>query len=193
MKPKLLLVTEFGFTASQRITRIEFSGPRGCSCEEWTRSTPCGPWRPTKWRVTGRNLNAGLKAYGELVFERAIMLRDTQLHGVAFSSRAMGDAADQIMTQAYRLIDTWFACAHHRSNRLFSIRTHAFLGHFHNEFPRGAIAKGCWSVQTDGLKACRTCPGDENEKLCLGRRIRQIGKTSTGLEIPMLAGVSTAD
>jgi hypothetical protein len=191
MKPKLLIVTEFGFTNSKRLTRIEFSGPRGCSSSELTRATPGGPWRPTKWRVSGGNLDAGLKAYGELVFERAIMRRDTKLHGVAFSSRVAGDAEDRIMNQAYRIIDTWFACAHHRNDRLFSIRTHAFLAHFNSEFPGGLLGRACWSVQTDGLKTCRTCPGDEYAELCVGRRIRQTGRTGLGLDIPVLNGSPT--
>lgn len=190
MKPELLLVTEFGFTNSKRLTRIELSGPRGCSSAEWTRANPGGPWRPTKWRATSGDLDEGLRAFGELVFERGVMRRDTRLHGVAFSSRLVGDPKDRLLDQAVRLIDTWFMCAHHRNNRLFSIRSFAFLGHFYNEFPRGLMEENrCWSIQTDGLKACRTCPGDEYMELCVGRRIRQTGRTSIGAEIPVLSGI----
>lgn len=180
-------------TASQRLTRIEFSGLQDYSSEEWTRARPGGPWRPTKWRVTSGSLDSGLKAYGELVFERAIMWRDTQLCGIAFSSWAVGDAGDRIMTQAYRLLHTWFECAHHRPIRYLNVRDHAFLGHFYREFPRGVMAGACWAVQIEGLKACRTCPGDEYLELCLGRRIRQSGMTGIGLEIPVLSGIGQAN
>jgi|SRR5450759_562664 len=189
MKPELLLVTEFGFTNSKRLTRIELSGPRDCSSAEWTRANPGGPWRPTKWRATSGDLDEGLRAFGELVFERGVMRRDTRLHGVAFSSRLVGDAKDRLLDQAVRLIDTWFMCAHHRNNRLFSVRSFAFLGHFYDEFPRGCLGRACWLVQTDGLRACRTCVANEREEICMGMRIRQMGKTSIGTEIPVLSGI----
>lgn len=49
-------------------------------------------------------------------------------------------------------------------------------------------------IKLDGLKAGRTCPGDDKyEKPCVGRRIKQTGKTSLRVEFPFLSGIGRPD
>lgn len=186
MKPKLLIVTEFNFDYSERVSRIEFWGLETYAAEEWTQAHSGGPWRTTKHRVQRDSLDSGLKAYGGLVLERAILMRNTRLRGVAYASWVVGDASDKIIANSCGVIERWIELGHHRPKRYYSVRNHCFLGGFYRDFPRGIMSNGCWGIQLGGLKACRTCLAENNSILCNGKRIRMTGRTMTGLEIPVL-------
>jgi hypothetical protein len=187
VKPRLLIVTEFNFDGSERVSRIEFWGLETYTAEEWTQAHSGGPWRATKNRVRRDSLDSGLKAYGGLVLERAILRRNAHLRGVAYASWVVGDASDKIIDNSCAVIERWIELGHHRPKRYYSVRNHCFLGCFYRDFPRGIMSNGCWGIQLGGLKTCRTCPAEENEKLCLGRQIRLTGKSIAGVEIPILA------
>jgi len=187
VKPKLLIVTEFSFDDSERVSRIEFWGLTMYTAEEWTQAHSGGPWRATKHRVERGSLDSGLSAYGGLVLERAILRRNAQLRGVAFSSWVVGEPSDKIAALSCAVIERWFELGHHRPKRYYPIRNHCFLGCFYRDFPRGVTSSGCWGLQLGGLKTCRTCPAEENGRLCTGKRIRQTGKTSGGCAIPVHA------
>ena len=187
MKPRLLIVTEFKFVDSPRVSRIEFWGLETYSAEEWTRARPGSPWRATKHKSTRNSLDEGLRVHGGLILERAILRRNARLRGVAYSNSIAGDASDKIFAHASTIVERWIELGEYRPKRYFPIRNHCYLSCFSLVFPRGIASDGCWGLQLGGLRVCRTCPAEDNHKLCQGRRIRQTGRTSTGLEIPILA------
>jgi len=59
--------------------------------------------------------------------------------------------------------------------------------------PQAHLTGECWTVQTQGLKACKTCEYRDTDN-CGGQSIRITGKNSKGFTVPLAPGKTfTAD
>lgn len=211
MNNDLLMVTEVEFRNSNRLMRYEFLKGDDYIGEERTRAHPGGQWRRTKNKVTRRRIDYGLSAYQELCWNYAAPSCEARLRGVAVSSEVGADLENRLLTAAREIMFLWLlptlqtrtvtvrrgsptragqTVARYRyvmqTRQAVSVARHSYLARFESRFPPGITGEGCWVVQVEGLRACSDCPATNEDTLCLGMDIRRSGKTSEGLDIPVI-------
>ena len=185
MKRQLLLITEFSFKNSERLSRLELWRGAKFSLEEWTCVGRNDNWARIERVLHDGDLESAVESYGWFIFQRAILDPRATLRGVAVCIGIPDSIKGPLLLEAHRIIrEVWDYCDTFLPEHV-PILFHAFLGKFRTRLPRGIIGDGCWKVQFQGLRACGSCPY-EGHVLCPGRSTVRTGTNSVGMEIPVL-------
>lgn len=186
MARQLILVTEVGFTDSEKIARFELWAEDGFKEEEWWCTKAGGAWTKGSTReIEGLDLPDALLLYGGPMSESEywLFVPDARLRGVAYCTGLQDTENSVAEKTAQRILisaEENGGIPREYSKELFRI----FLGTFSQEYPRDVTGDGCWAIQFKGLLACKLCEFD-GTSLCLEQNIFETGKNNLGLDIPI--------
>jgi len=181
----LLLVSEFGVMGTEKRFRLEFWTGEDYTIERWTCASLGGGWRHAMNDLREVDFADGLKVYEDFVWQHGIDNPDAYLRGVAFCIGGEDMIWALLRERAHRILSYNWEFNVNFPAPCLPVLHHAFLGKFHQKLPRHLVGAGCWAVQFDGLRACRSCEF-QDASLCLGKKIVQTGRNNVGQEIPLL-------
>jgi len=185
MTRKLLLVMEYGFKNSEKISRVELWRGNHFTVEEWTCRRRFNSWRHVGETLHRDDLKSGLEAFGWYVYSNGIENAQAVPRGIGACGSVEKETRDQLTAQVDQtLLEIYeFDDNYHEDDT--PVLYYAYVGVFSTKLPRGAVGDGCWAVQFAGLQACKNCEFDDSQ-FCLGRETVLTGRNSLGLEIPIL-------
>lgn len=181
----LLLVSEFGVMGTEKRFRLEFWMGEDYTIERWTCASLGGGWRHAMNDLREVDFADGLKVYEDFVWQHGIDNPDAYLRGVAFCIGVEDMMRAQLKEMAHKILSNSWEFNVNFPAPCLPVLHHAFLGKFRQKLPRHLVGDGCWAVQFNGLRACRSCEF-QDASLCLGKKIVRTGKNNVGQEIPLL-------